>query len=254
MRYSPQGPAHDRRLSVIVRIFDAETGIEYEVRGYDPSLRGGNPAAAIAIARSLLPAAGAPPAAPPAPKRYDRLDATGAVATAGSWAILGADGGVLTAWEDLRGGAAALRVHRTDAGGVSRAAAWGAVEAGGPRRVAQGRRLLDPLPRRRRPRAPGVRLVPLGVPGGADDLRRHRRGLHRRRRGVHRLQRRRRTRRPSSRRPRSRRPSGTGRTWSTPPAGRARWRPRRGIRRRLPPRGERGERAAPAARPPRRHP
>ena len=126
VRYSPQGPAHDRLLSVIVRIFDAETGVEYWVFGYDPSLLGSNVGPAIAIARSLLPAAGAPPA----PKRYDRLDATGAVATAGSWAILGADGGVLTAWEDLRGSAAALRVHRTDAGGASRAAAWGAVEAG----------------------------------------------------------------------------------------------------------------------------
>ena len=128
--YSPQGPAHDRLLSVIVWVFDAETGIEYEVWGYDPSLLGSNVGPAIAIARSLLPAPGAPPAASPAPKRYDRLDATGAVATAGSWAILGADGGVLTDWEGLRGSAAALRVHRNDASGVSRAAAWGAVEAG----------------------------------------------------------------------------------------------------------------------------
>ena len=130
VRYSPRGPAHDRLLSVIVRIFDAETGIEYKVSGYDPSLLGSNVGPAIAIARSLLPAAGAPPAAPPAPKRYDRLDATGAVAAAGSWAILGADGGVLTAWEDLRGSAAALRVHRNDASGISRAAAWGSVAEG----------------------------------------------------------------------------------------------------------------------------
>ena len=130
VRYSPQGPAHDRLLNVIVRIFDAEAGVEYWVLGRDPSLRGGNPDAAIAIARSLLPAAGAPPAASPAPKRYDRLDATGAVAAAGSWAILGADGGVLTTWEGLRGSAAALRVHGNDASGASRAAAWGEVEAG----------------------------------------------------------------------------------------------------------------------------
>ena len=68
--------------------------------------------------------------ATPSPKRYDRLDATGAVATPGSWAILGADGDVLTTWEDLRGRAAALRVHESDAAGASRAAAWGAVEAG----------------------------------------------------------------------------------------------------------------------------
>ena len=66
----------------------------------------------------------------PSPKRYDRLDATGAVATAGSWAILGADGGVLTDWEGLRGSAAALRVHRNDASGASRAEDWGEVEAG----------------------------------------------------------------------------------------------------------------------------
>ena len=60
VRYSPQGPAHDPDLSVIVRIFDAETGIEYEVWGYDPNLRGSNVAPVLAIARSLLPAAGAP--------------------------------------------------------------------------------------------------------------------------------------------------------------------------------------------------
>ena len=68
--------------------------------------------------------------APPSPKRYDRLDATGAVATAGSWAILGADGGVLTDWEGLRGSAATLRVHRNDASGASRAAAWSSVAEG----------------------------------------------------------------------------------------------------------------------------
>ena len=62
--------------------------------------------------------------------RYDKLDGTGAVATAGSWAFLGADGGVLTAWEDLRGSAAALRLHQNDADGTSQAAAWGAVAEG----------------------------------------------------------------------------------------------------------------------------
>ena len=56
--YSPQGPAHDRLQSIWVWIFDAGTGIEYRVRGWDHTLRGGNPDAAIAIARSLLPGDG----------------------------------------------------------------------------------------------------------------------------------------------------------------------------------------------------
>ena len=68
--------------------------------------------------------------APPSPKRYDRLDATGAVATAGSWAFRGADGGVLTTWEGLRGSVATLRIHQNDASGASQATAWGEVEAG----------------------------------------------------------------------------------------------------------------------------
>ena len=59
VHYSPQGPAHDRLSGVWAWIFDAETGIEYGVRGYDYSLSGSNADAALAIARSLLP-----PAAP----------------------------------------------------------------------------------------------------------------------------------------------------------------------------------------------
>ena len=62
--------------------------------------------------------------------RYDRLDATGAVAEAGGWAILGADGDVLATWEGLRSEAATLRVHQTDAGGTSCAAEFGAVSEG----------------------------------------------------------------------------------------------------------------------------
>ena len=58
--------------------------------------------------------------------RYDRLDATGEVASAGEWAIL--DGsGVLATWEQLRSEAATLRVHQTDAGGTSWASEFGAV-------------------------------------------------------------------------------------------------------------------------------
>ena len=62
--------------------------------------------------------------------RYDRLDATGEVAEAGSWAILGADGEVLATWEGLRSEAATLRVHQTDAAGTSWAAEFGAVAEG----------------------------------------------------------------------------------------------------------------------------
>ena len=59
--------------------------------------------------------------------RYDRLDATGEVAEAGSWAILGGNGEVLTTWEQLRSEAATLRVHQTDAGGASWVSEFGAV-------------------------------------------------------------------------------------------------------------------------------
>ena len=75
------------------------------------------------------------------------LDATGAVASAGSWAILDAGGGagsggggvsgqaeappaVIATWEGLRSEAATLRVHQTDAGGTSWAAEFGAVSEG----------------------------------------------------------------------------------------------------------------------------
>ena len=67
--------------------------------------------------------------------RYDNLDATGTVASAGSWAVLDGGGGegappaVLTTWEGLRSGAATLRVHETDAGGSSWASEFGAVAA-----------------------------------------------------------------------------------------------------------------------------
>ena len=57
VRYSPQGPAHRRTLKIIVWVFDEDTGIEYEVWGYDGILRGSDPTATIAIARSLLPTA-----------------------------------------------------------------------------------------------------------------------------------------------------------------------------------------------------
>ena len=75
----------------------------------------------------------ATPTPTPAPTtfRYDRLDATGAVATAGSYAFLTADGAPVTTYEGLRDGSTAgLRIHETDADGASRAAFYGAVATG----------------------------------------------------------------------------------------------------------------------------
>ena len=95
-----------------------------------PAAPAATPTPSATPSAPLTPTATATPAATLAAKRYDRLDATGAVATAGSWAILGADGGVLTTWEALRSDAATLRLHQTDAGGASQAAAYGSVEAG----------------------------------------------------------------------------------------------------------------------------
>ena len=63
--------------------------------------------------------------------RYDRLDAAGEVASAGSWAILNGGVEVLTTREGLRSEAATLRAHQTDAGGASWASEFGAVSEGG---------------------------------------------------------------------------------------------------------------------------
>ena len=84
VRHSPRGPSHDPELSVFVRVFDAETGIEWALRGYHDSLRGDAADAALAIARSLY----LPPA--PGPARYNRPDPAGEVATPGSYAFLAA--------------------------------------------------------------------------------------------------------------------------------------------------------------------
>ena len=67
--------------------------------------------------------------------RYDRLDATGAVTAAGSYAFLTAGSAsgspeVIATWEGLRSAAATLRLHQSDASGASRAAAYGAVGEG----------------------------------------------------------------------------------------------------------------------------
>ena len=130
VRYSPPGPAHDPRLSVFVRVFDAASGLECSVRGYAGTMRGGDPAAAIEAALGLC--------RPPEPTGgavlpYDRRDTTGGATAAGSYAFLrsasdlaGGDAG--SAWLSVFG--EGLLVHQTDAGGVSRSGFYGDVEAG----------------------------------------------------------------------------------------------------------------------------
>ena len=52
--YSPAGPMYDRFVDVRVEIYDAASGAAYWISGSDPSLRGDNVAAVVAIARSLF--------------------------------------------------------------------------------------------------------------------------------------------------------------------------------------------------------
>ena len=84
----------------------------------------------VASTPAPTPTATPTPAATPVPVRYNRLDSTGAVTSDGSWAFLGADGGVLTTWEGLRGSVATLRIHQNDASGASQATAWGEIGEG----------------------------------------------------------------------------------------------------------------------------
>ena len=74
------------------------------------------------------------PTGPPTTFRYDTYDTTGAVAAPGSYAFLAdpADTrSAVTTYEGLRDGTAtALRIHETDADGVSRAAFLDTVEVG----------------------------------------------------------------------------------------------------------------------------
>ena len=130
VRYSPQGPVHDPNRSIIVLVFDAETGIEYQVWGYMSALRGSDPAAAIAIARSLLP----DPREPSSPVlRYDRFDPTGEASKPGSYAFLMPDGDttrVVETYEELRTESTVMRVHTVDADGVSHAAVYDGVGVG----------------------------------------------------------------------------------------------------------------------------
>ncbi len=62
--------------------------------------------------------------------RYQWLDASGEVGTAGSYAFLDSRGSVITTYEGLRRQAVALHVHDTDADGVTWVPAHAAVEAG----------------------------------------------------------------------------------------------------------------------------
>ncbi len=123
VEYSP--PGSGTPSSPYVAIYDEATGMLYEVIGQAPSLRQAGVDAVIAIARSLYQS--------PAPTtfRYDALDASGAVAEPGAYAFLAADGAPVTTYEGLRDGSTVgLRIHETDADGVSRAAFYGSVEAG----------------------------------------------------------------------------------------------------------------------------
>lgn len=52
--YSPPGPNHSADFRVEVSVYDAATGIAYTVFGYDPTLRGSNVDAVIALAESLF--------------------------------------------------------------------------------------------------------------------------------------------------------------------------------------------------------
>ena len=130
--YSGPGPNHNDLFPVTVWVYDAATETEYRLIGKDSSLRGGPPAPLIAIARSLFEPPN--PLPPQTTFRYDSYDTSGEVAEPGSYAFL-ADAGeaasAVTTYEGLRDGSArALRIHETDADGVSRAAFLDTVEAG----------------------------------------------------------------------------------------------------------------------------
>ncbi len=123
VRYSPTG---DLTHPTVAYIFDEATGIQYLVVGISPRV-GGSADAVIAIARSLYQS----PTPAPATFRYDALDATGAVAEPGAYAFLAADGAPVTTYEGLRDGSTvALRIHETDADGVSRAAFYASAKVG----------------------------------------------------------------------------------------------------------------------------
>ena len=121
-------PGVNIRLST-VQIFDEATGIVYVVLGHDSSLWT-DIEGTIAIARSLLRDT---PGADDAIMRYNSFDPTGEASTPGSYAFLMLDGDttrVVETYEELRTESTAMRVHTTDADGVSHTAFYDGVEVG----------------------------------------------------------------------------------------------------------------------------
>ena len=131
LRFSPPGPNHRPGFPTLIQVFDPTTGVTYEIEAIDYDLKS-NPEAVVEMARSLFEPPN--PLPPPSAFRYDRYDTTGAVAEPGSYAFLAdpADTtSAVTTYEGLRDGTTtALRIHTSDAEGVSRAAFLDTVEAG----------------------------------------------------------------------------------------------------------------------------
>ena len=131
LRFSPPGPNHRLGFPTLIQVFDPTTGVTYEIEAIDYDLKS-NPEAVVEMARSLFEPPN--PLPPQTAFRYDRYDTTGAVAEPGSYAFLAdpADTtSAVTTYEGLRDGSAtALRIHETDADGVSRAAFLDTVEVG----------------------------------------------------------------------------------------------------------------------------
>ena len=135
------GPQTSRIAPITVLVYDEATQAAYELSSRSYSLSGTNVEALLVVARTLFPAGSATitvedddPLPPQTTFRYDTYDTTGAVAEPGSYAFLAdpADtSSAVTTYEGLRDGTAtALRIHATDADGVSRAAFLDTVEVG----------------------------------------------------------------------------------------------------------------------------
>ena len=131
--YFPRTSSNWSRLSPIeATVYNAAAESVHTIVGWSESLSGSNVGAVLAVARSLFEPPN--PLPPPTTFRYDRYDATGAVAAPGSYAFLEdpADAtSAVSTYEALRDGTTtALLIHATDADGVSRAAFLGTVQAG----------------------------------------------------------------------------------------------------------------------------